>query len=216
MDLANSYSIEAKGRLTTKTSGAFQEIFGDADIVKPLRDFNGIVMPYNPMLNMNYQANYSNQTPIHSNFQYPFYQNSSFEPFTASFVLTANTQKEARYTLACHHFLRTCTKMVQSGSTDFTSADKTGSPPPVLKFSAYGDKMYKDVPVVITSYNFTMENDKIMINVIDENGRKTETYVPVEWTMILQLQPAYNPKQNRRKFNTADYANGRLISGGYQ
>ena len=45
MDLDNSYSIEAKGRLTTKTSGAFQEIFGDADIVKPLRDFNGIVMP---------------------------------------------------------------------------------------------------------------------------------------------------------------------------
>ena len=55
-----------------------------------------------------------------------------------------------------------------------------------------------------------------MINVIDENGSKTETYVPVEWTMILQLQPAYNPKQNRSKFNTADYANGRLISGGYQ
>ena len=216
MDLDNNYSIEAKGKLTTKTSGAFQEIFGAAENVRPLRDFNGIVMPYNPLLNVQYDANYSMQQPVHSNFQYPFYQNSVFAAFTASFVLTSNTQKEARYTLACHHFLRTCTKMVQSGSTDFTSADKTGSPPPVLKFSAYGDKMNKDVPVVITSYNFTMENDKIMINVIDENGRKTETYVPVEWTMILQLQPAYNPKQNRRKFNTADYANGRLISGGYQ
>ena len=65
MELDNSYSIEAKGKLTTKTSGAFQEIFGDADIVKPLRDFNGIVMPYNPMLNMNYQANYSNLSLIH-------------------------------------------------------------------------------------------------------------------------------------------------------
>lgn len=216
MDLDNNYSIEAKGKLTTKTSGAFQEIFGDAEIVRPLRDFNGIVMPYNPLLNVQYDANYSMQQPVHSNFQYPFYQNSVFAAFTASFVLTSNTQKEARYTLACHHFLRTCTKMVQSGSTDFTSADKTGSPPPVLKFSAYGDKMYKDVPVVITSYNFTMENDKIMINVIDENGRKTETYVPVEWTMIVSLMPAYNPKQNRKKFNTADYANGRLISGGYQ
>ena len=51
---------------------------------------------------------------------------------------------------------------------------------------------------------------------IGEDGRKTETYVPVEWTMIVSLMPAYNPKQYRKKFNTADYANGRLISGGYQ
>tara|TARA_B100001287_G_C22654576_1_gene516997 strand:+ start:751 stop:1395 length:645 start_codon:yes stop_codon:yes gene_type:complete len=214
--MENTYSINAKGKLTTKTASAFTEIFGDADIVKPLREFNGIVMPYNPLLNIQYDANYSTQQPLHSNFQYPFYQNSAFAAFSASFVLTSNTQKEARYTLACHHFLRTCTKMVQSGSKDFSTADKTGSPPPVLKFSAYGDQMYKDVPVVITSYNFTMENDKIMINVIDEGGRKTEVYVPVEWTMIIQLQPAYNPKENRKKFSTADYANGKLISGGYQ
>ncbi len=212
----NSYSVNAKGKLVTKSGSAFTEIFGDADIVKPLREFNGIIMPYNPLLNIQYDANYSTQQPLHSNFQYPFYQNSAFAAFSASFVLTSNTQKEARYTLACHHFLRTCTKMVQSGSTDFSTADKTGSPPPVLKFSAYGDQMYKDVPVVITSYNFTMENDKIMINVIDEGGQKTDVYVPVEWTMIIQLQPAYNPKENRKKFNTADYASGKLISGGYQ
>ena len=77
-------------------------------------------------------------------------------------------------------------------------------------------RLPEDVMNKITSYNFTMENDKIMINVIDENGRKTETYVPVELTMILQLKPAYNPIKNRRKFNTSDYANGRLISCGYQ
>ena len=92
MDLDNNYSIEAKGKLTTKTSGAFQEIFGDAEIVRPLRDFNGIVMPYNPLLNVQYDANYSMQQPVHSNFQYPFYQNSVFAAFTASFVLTSNTQ----------------------------------------------------------------------------------------------------------------------------
>ena len=211
-----SYSINAKGKLTTKTQSAFNEIFNDADIVKPLREFNGIIMPYNPLLNLQYDANYTTQEPLHSNFQYPFYRNSSFAPFTASFVLTSNTQKEARYTLACHHFLRTCTKMVQAGSTDFSNSSKVGAPPPVLKFSAYGDMMYKDIPVVLQSYNFTMENDKIMINVIDEGGQKTEVYVPVEWTMIVSLMPAYNPRENRRKFSTADYANGKLISGGYQ
>ena len=76
--------------------------------------------------------------------------------------------------------------------------------------------MYKDIPVVLQSYNFTMENDKIMINVIDEGGQKTDVYVPVEWTMIVSLMPAYNPRENRRNFSTADYANGKLISGGYQ
>ena len=212
----NGYSVHAKGKITTKTASAFNEIFGDAEIVNPLRDFNGIVMPYNPLLNIQHDANYSTQQPLHSNFQYPFYQNSQFNSFSASFVLTSNTQKEARYTLACHHFLRTVTKMVQGGSTNFSSSNRIGSPPPVLKFSAYGNEMFKDIPCVLTSYNFTMENDKIMINVTDEGGRKTDVYVPVEWTMIMQLQPAYNPKENRKKFNTADYANGKLISGGYQ
>lgn len=212
----NSYSVHAKGQITTKTSAAFKEIFGDAEIVKPLQEFNGIVMPYNPLLNIQYDANYSTQQPLHSNFQYPFYQSSTFNSFSASFTLTSNTQKEARYTLACHHFLRTCTKMVQAGSTDFTANNKVGSPPPVLKFSAYGNEMFNNIPVVLTSYNFTLENEQIMINVIDESGRKKDVYVPVQWTMIMQLQPAYNPKQNRKRFNTADYANGKLISSGYQ
>ena len=86
-DYGNTAKISAKGKLTTKTPAAFEEIFGGASIVKPLQQYNGIVMPYNPMLNLNYTANYSTQAPLHSNFQYPFYQNSSFDPFTASFVL---------------------------------------------------------------------------------------------------------------------------------
>lgn len=211
-DYGNTAKVSAKGKLTTKSPAAFEEIFGGASIVKPLQQYNGIVMPYNPMLNLNYTANYSTQAPLHSNFQYPFYQNSSFDPFTASFVLTSNTQKEALYTLACHHFLRTVTKMVQSGDTNFGATNNVGSPPPVLKFSAYGDLMYKDIPVVVESYNFTMENDKIFVKVPGGD----DTYVPVEWTMVVGLRPAYNPKENRKNFTTAGFAKGSLVSKGYQ
>jgi hypothetical protein len=54
---------------------------------------------------------------------------------------------------AAVHFLRSVTKMF-TGDTAYA-----GNPPPVLNFNAYGDHVFRNVPVVVKSFSMSLPKD---------------------------------------------------------
>ena len=60
---------------------------------------------------------------------------------------------EARYWVACIHYLGSITKMNYGVDGD------AGQPPPVVRLNGYGDYVFNNVPVIINSFQFDMPKD---------------------------------------------------------
>jgi hypothetical protein len=74
------------------------------------------------------------------------------------------------YWVAMVHYLRSLTKM-------FVGNDpKAGNPPPIVKFNAYGNYVFKDVPVVVTDIRVELDSacDYIGVNVVGSAAGQVE------------------------------------------
>ena len=100
--------------------------FQKSSLLKPLVDTGGLAFPYTPTIIMSHAASYSAITPVHSNYPFFAYQNSQVEAMTIVGQFYCQNSIEARYWMACLHYLRTMTKM------DY-GLNSTGSPPPIAK-----------------------------------------------------------------------------------
>lgn len=184
----------------------------------------GVLFPYTPMIQTSYVAEYSSITPTHTNFSYPSYGRSSVSGITVSGQWTANNPNEAKYVLAVFTFLRAATKMFYGDD----GQELAGTPPPVLRFSAYGDYMFDRLPVVITALNFDLDADVDYIDVVSESidpgffepgsgevpfsRRGTSTQIPTLMMLSMTLMPVISRKRSL-EFNFRDYANGGLLIG---
>jgi hypothetical protein len=112
----------------------------------PVNGFNGIVFPYTPTINYEMQATYSDVNPTHSNYNIHFYKNSHVGAFSVTAKFTVQNDADAVYYLTTMHLLRALTKM------QYGNDPVAGAPPPVCRFSAYGDYMIQNVPVAIKSF----------------------------------------------------------------
>ena len=125
--------------------------FSSSPILAPLRAAGGAVFPYTPSIRISNSANYDATKPLHQNFAFQSYVNSQADSIniTAPFYCEDSTQ--AAYWVSMLHFLRSVTKM-------FSGQDAlAGNPPPILYFSAYGDFVFKNIPVVVT--NVSVDHD---------------------------------------------------------
>ena len=118
-------------------------------------------------------------------------------------TFTATTLEDATYMFSAMHFFKTVTKM-SFGVKD----PNRGSPPPVLNFSAYGDAMFRDVPVVITDFTVVYPNDVDYVN-IEVNGSKINVPIKMDFTIQLAINMPINDVKNN--FTLTDFANGNLI-----
>lgn len=114
---------------------------------------NGVLFPYTPSISMSYRANYEMVQGVQTNWAIPTYQQSNVEMLTLRATFTANSQSEALYLLTVLHFLRSATK------SHFGSDPLAGLPPPILYLNGYGEGMYNNVPVVISSVSYTLPPD---------------------------------------------------------
>ena len=214
---------------------ALDEVLGSAtdcdNLLQPIRKTRGIIFPYTPNVMTGAIANYGNFHFTHSNYPHYQYQNSMPEAITITGDFTAQTNEEARYMLAVLKFLRAAT-MIEFG-TQAAQTGKAGTPPPVLRFNYMGGHMFNNVPVVVTSVNYILENDVDYVqvqlpgalsnaNLISENdegvvtiGQDQTTWMPsiLTATVMLQIQP--NPRDVRDNFNLDDFKSGRLIGKGF-
>lgn len=162
-----SNDSDAQGRrvrLRPKPAGAMQ-VYGSNGLLQPLRNTNGMVWPYQPTISYTQNVEYTSMDMVHANQQLYAYTRTDSLKLNVSGNFSVQNQQEGIYALAAIHFMRVVTKMY-FGEND----PNAGTPPPVLLFDAYGQYMFNQLPVIVTSFTVDLPNE------VD--------YVPVDLTNI--------------------------------
>lgn len=127
--------------------------FRTSPVLKPLKDAGGFIFPYTPQITINQTAKYSGMSPTHTNYSFQAYKNSDPGSIQITAPMYVEDSAQALYWLAGLHYFRSVSKM-------FNGTDpKAGNPPPVVKLNAYGNYVFKNVPVVVTGIQVTLEKD---------------------------------------------------------
>ena len=212
---------DLRPRLTVRGSGYSVPFKGPG---KYLRPTNGIVFPFTPVITSTQSVDYAASGLLHSNHHQQSYSMTMNPEFIIQSTFASQTPDEARYLAGVIHFLRVVSKM-HFGPDDPDS----GTPPPVLEFSAYGITNFNRVPVLVSSYstNFTSDTDMVEVDLTafgddvrtgfgDETRfveRSGVVHLPAEMEITITLAVHYSPRQQRR-FTMRDFASGRLYEEG--
>lgn len=183
----------------------------DNSPVSPLSTFGGIIFPYTPTIQYDMSANYSQVGIQHSNYAVNFYKNSSLGNFRVSAKFTVQNDTDAIFYLATMHMLRSLTKMKWGTDSD------AGAPPPVCKFSAYGDYMIKDVPVVVAQMSTELPPD-VDYYAIDESVNANSVayslfgtnFIPTMSQITLSLIPMYS-REEQMQYGVDDYRDKKTL-----
>jgi len=136
--------------------------FKTSPVLTPLVQAGGLIFPYTPSIIMKSNAKYSAIDTTHTNYSYHAYQNSEPGNIHVTAPMYVEDATQALYWIAMVHYLRSMTKM-------FTGSDaKAGNPPPIVYLNGYGNYVFKNVPVVITSMSVELDaaSDYIGCNVV--------------------------------------------------
>ena len=177
-----------------------------------------MVFPYTPTIIISHSANYNNIAPIHNNYPFFAYQNSSVDQMTIVGQFYCQNSLEARYWTACLHYLRAMTKM------DF-GAGGTGAPPPIAKLNGYGDYVFNNVPVIINNFTVDMPNEVDYVNCgftpgeispIDDGSQGSVRFgwAPSESQFSITVQPIYS-RDKQNKFSYRQFVTGDDLGRGY-
>jgi len=127
--------------------------FASSPLFTPLIKAGGMVFPYTPTISINSSASYTETPVTHNNFAFISYANSRVSDISVSGDFYVEDAVQAQYWLSCVHFLRSVTKMFTGDSS------MAGNPPIILYFNAYGDYVFRDVPVVVKSFSLTLPKE---------------------------------------------------------
>ena len=127
--------------------------FASSSVLAPLKNAGGLVFPYTPTISISHSAQYDDVAITHQNYQFMAYQNSKANAISISGPFNVEDAVQAQYWIAAVHFLRSATKMYSG------DGESAGSPPPILSLNGYGDFVFKNVPVVITSFSIDLPAD---------------------------------------------------------
>ena len=81
----------------------------------------------------------------------------------------------------------------------------------MLKFSAYGDLVIKNAPVVVSNFTMTFSDDVDYVNV-DIPNTTFRSRIPVIFTVSIELMPQYLPNKQFKEFDITEFAKGNLIN----
>lgn len=185
-------------RLSVK-SGNTTAINGPSQI---LRSGGGIIFPYTPTISYSQNVNYSQYDLVHTNYAINSYVNSRLGNISITAPFINQTLEEATYTFGVIHFLRVVTKMIFG-----KQLSDAGTPPPVLEFSSYGDKMFSRIPVLVGSFSTVFPNDVDYVSFDSIN-------LPVTMDIQIELIPQYSA-QKQNDFNINNFASGEFYRQGY-
>lgn len=179
-------------------------------MLAPLARANGVIFPYTPTIQVGHSANYGTYDMPHTNYQTHYYVNSPNPTLSLTATFTAQDIEDASKSAAALHFFKSMTKM------DFGKANRgvlgtAGAPPPVLLFTAYGGLHFKNTPVVIKTFAYSLTEDPDYITFDDDTmGRFT---VPTLWMASLELGVQIAPVTHK-DFNIQEYRSGMLLNKG--
>jgi hypothetical protein len=174
--------------------GAIASIFGGgggsgdwrARLTCPLGE---LVFPYTPTIQIQGGATYDEQPITHQNYSFFSYQNSKAESISISAPFYVEDAMQADVWIKAVNFLRATTKMFSDGN-----------PPIILKFNAYGNYVFKDIPVIIKSYSVDLPSGVDYIST-------GSSHVPIKSNFSVSLQPIYS-REKIKTFNLQSFING--------
>lgn len=151
-------------RLSLPSWAAFKVgSFGLGGPLSPLEETGGLVFPYTPTITINGRSNYDAIPTTHTNYTFRGYRNSDPGNIVITAPMNVEDSEQAKYWIAAVHYLRSMTKMFTGGSQIPIFGDvvdmKEGNPPPIVFLNGYGNYVFKNIPVVVESFNITLDNN---------------------------------------------------------
>lgn len=148
-----------------------------------------LAFPYTPTISIQGGANYEEVPITHQNYSFFAYQNSKAESINISAPYYVEDASQAQQWVKAVNFLRASTKMFPDGN-----------PPPILKFSAYGEHVFNNIPVIVRSYNIDLPNG------VDYIASGSD-HVPIKSNFSVTLQPIYS-REKVKTFNLFSFISG--------
>jgi hypothetical protein len=173
----------------------------------PLRQHNGILFPYQPDITYSQSVNYSPYDMTHTNYTFNAYRNTPSPTIQMTVQFASITQEEGEYTLGALHFLRSVSKMF-FGLNDLGGNPSSGTPPPVLRFSAFGEQQFNNIPVVLESFSTTYDSG---VDLKDISG----TQVPTLMNFFIGMSIQINPDRQKNVYSTHNFINGSGYKQGF-
>jgi len=197
---------------------AIPDVIRGGPIFQPFSTTNNrMVFPFNPTIVYSHTTNYNTITPTHSNYPFYAYQNSQVDQIQITGEFYSENEADARYWIACIHFLRTITKMF------YGNGEYLGNPPPLSRLNGYGKHVLNDIPVLVTNFTVDMpaDVDYIPCSVAGGGDLNSEipeiaagsdsiNYVPVQSTITVTVVPNY-ARASHSEFNLKTFARGGFI-----
>ena len=135
------------------------------------------------------------------------FQRTSSPKIHLSGKFTAQNDREKRYCAAVIHFLRVVSKMYFGER----QGDKAGLPPPVLLLNGYGSHMFDKIPVVITNYSYTFEENMDTVTAILPGGG-TMKFPPL-FTISIEVAVQQTLRDARMNFDLSKFRTGQQMTG---
>ena len=113
-------------------------------------------------------------------------------------------EDDAKYWVACVHFLRTMTKMF------YGNGDHIGNPPLISRLNGYGKYVLNDIPVLLKNFQIELGSDIDYVPVT-LSGDPKPNYVPTRSTITVTCSPNY-ARSAVSRFNLKEFANGNFVN----
>jgi len=173
---------------------------------KSLQNTNGIVFANQPDIIFGQSVNQSPINLTHTNYTTYAYGGTPSATLQVTAQFSNVTEEEHLYTQGVIHFLRSVTKMYY-GLNEGGNAP-AGTPPPVLKFSAFGTNQFHEVPVLVGGFNVPYQSDTDLVEV---GGQA----LPALQTIALDLLVTVNPAKQKKNFSKSKFVTGSLYREGF-
>ncbi len=177
----------------------------------PIIKTGGLVFPFSPTISEGVAVRYNSMEMVHSNEAYNVYQaTENVQINLSNCTWVCDTFANATYTLAVLHFLRSYSLM------DFGKARAAGQirgkPPAPMWFSAYGNYMFNQVPVLYQRADWVFPADQDYVGVPEPgspgwnscqlvsqgspNALGSVTWLPIKFdvssiSLVVQHSPRY-------------------------
>jgi hypothetical protein len=121
-----------------------------------------LVFPYTPSIKISHGATYSAIGTTHTNYTHQAFKNSDPGLIEINAPMNVEDPNQGLYWIAAVHYLRSLTKMFMGDDP------KAGNPPPIVMLNGYGNYVFKNVPVVVKSFNVLLDDkcDYIGVDVV--------------------------------------------------
>ena len=120
--------------------------FRSSPVLTPLIEAGGLIFPYTPRISIKSGAAYNQIPTTHTNYTHHAFKSSDPGDISITAPMPVEDAAQALYWIAAVHYLRSLTKMFNGDDM------KAGNPPPIVQLNGYGNYVFKNVPVVVTSF----------------------------------------------------------------